>query len=82
MAPIAPAAVEFQIHHVVPTFQISMAKKQFKKKMILFLFESASNNIGSHAKNIRNVKGDKGHAPKRNNPAIKPNKTGCKREEL
>jgi uncharacterized Zn finger protein len=62
MAPTAPGAVEFHIHHVVPVFQTSIEIKQNKKKRIRRSSFSAKEIKGIHAKKIRKVKGETGHA--------------------
>lgn len=68
IAPIAPAAVEFHIHHVVPAFHNNMLRKLNKKKRFLFGSLSAISNNGIQAKNIRKVKDESGHADTNNNP--------------
>ena len=68
MAPIAPAAVEFQIHQVVPAFQINMLSKANRKKRILFSSFSANINNGTHEMKIRGVKPASGHAQISNRP--------------
>ena len=70
MAAIAPGAVAFQIHQVVPAFQISSAKYENQKKREVVFSWSAINNIGIQAKKIRNVKGETGHAATSKTPAI------------
>lgn len=62
IAPIAPAAVEFQIHQVVPAFQMNMASKAKRKKRIRLLSLSAINNSGTQATKINGVKPASGHA--------------------
>ncbi len=69
MAPMAPAAVEFHIHQVVPAFQISMARKHRRKNRILSVL-SANTSSGIQAINIKPVKGDVGHEQTNNNPDI------------
>ncbi len=75
MAPIAPAAVEFQIHQVVPAFQINMASKAYKKKRILSV-RSAIISRGTQAINMSGVNGDTGQAAMNNMPEaiLSPNK--------
>ena len=68
MAPIAPAAVEFQIHQVVPAFQINMLSKAKRKKRILFSSLSPNNNSGTHEIKIRGVKPASGQAQTNNRP--------------
>jgi hypothetical protein len=68
MAPIAPAAVEFHIHHVVPAFQMNIERKENTKKRSLSVCFSARNNSGTHAINIKAVNGDIGHAANNNIP--------------
>lgn len=67
IAPTAPGAVEFQIHQVVPAFQINMLNRANKKKGILSSF-SANNNNGTHATKIRGVKPASGQAHTNNRP--------------
>jgi hypothetical protein len=68
MAAILPISVEFQIHQVVLAFQISSARKLYQKKLDFFWILSAINNRGTNPKNMRNVKGDTGHAAKSRSP--------------
>ena len=68
MAPIAPAAVAFQIHQVVPAFQINMLSRANRKKRILLFSLFANNNRGTQATKIRIVKPASGHAPTSKRP--------------
>lgn len=74
MAPIAPSAVEFQIHQVVPAFHNNILKKQNKKKRIALSSLSATHNKGIQAKNISTVKYASGHAKINSNPDNKLSK--------
>lgn len=73
IAPIAPGAVEFHIHHVVPAFHINIGSKAKRKKRTLFVSCSAINNSGTHATKIRNVKGETGHAHTSSKPETRLN---------
>jgi hypothetical protein len=64
----APGAVEFQIHQVVPPFQISIASKEARKNLYPFFSLSINNNKGAKATKISKVKGETGHAKTSNNP--------------
>ncbi|MCW3112461.1 MAG: hypothetical protein JWR18_857 [Segetibacter sp.] len=68
MAKIAPGTVEFQIHHVVPAFQMNMLSKANKKKRLLFCSLSANNNNGTHAMKMRGVKPASGQAHTNSRP--------------
>jgi len=68
IAEIAPTSVEFQIHHVVHAFQVSVARKLKKKKCNLLLVRSAAYKSGIHTIKIRKVKGETGHAAYNNIP--------------
>lgn len=68
IAPIAPAAVEFHIHQVVPTFHMSIERKQYKKKWCRFATLSDTASKGTQAMKIRGVKGDSGHAHNNSKP--------------
>lgn len=68
IAPMAPAAVEFQIHQVVPAFQINMLSKEKRKKRIWFASSSAINKRGTQATKISGVKPASGHAHTSNKP--------------
>jgi hypothetical protein len=75
IAPIAPGGVEFQIHHVVPTFHVNIASKAYKKKRIRLGSWSAIYNKGIQAIKIRGVKAETGHAKMSSRPVIKLNKS-------
>ena len=62
MAATLPISVEFQIHHVVLAFQMSMAIKLYQKNFVFFSMIAAINKSGTNPKKMRNVKGDTGHA--------------------
>lgn len=62
IAPIAPSAVEFHIHQVVPAFHVSIATKQSKKKRKRFTSLSHINRRGIHAKKMSAVMPEAGHA--------------------
>ena len=68
IAATLPISVEFQIHQVVLAFQMSKAIKLYQKKRDFFSILSAINNNGTNPKNMRNVKGDSGHAAKSRRP--------------
>ena len=68
MAPIAPAAVEFQIHQVVPAFQMNMLRSANRKNRILFSSLSANNKRGTHAIKISGVNPASGQALTSNRP--------------
>ena len=68
MAPIAPAAVAFHIHQVVPAFQMSILSSVNRKNLILFFSWSAIDSNGTHAKKMRKVKGETGHAATSSKP--------------
>jgi transposase len=70
IAPIAPGTVEFQIHHVVPAFQINMAKYEKRKNLSREDSLSARSINGIHATKINIVKGETGHANSSNRPDI------------
>lgn len=73
IAPIAPGAVEFQSHQVVPAFQINIESKAKRKKRIRFFSWSAINSSGTQAIKMRNVKGETGHALTSSKPETKLN---------
>ena len=75
MAPIAPAAVEFHIHQVVPTFQMNMVSNANRKNLILFSWQESFNN-GTHAIKIKGVNGDTGQAAINNKAEEMLNKNG------
>ena len=68
MAPIAPGAVEFQIHQVVPAFQINMLNNEKRKNLITFFSSSANANSGTQAVKMSGVKPASGQAATSNNP--------------
>src|SRR3954467_10585488 len=70
IAPIAPAAVEFHIHHVVPAFQMSMLRKEKRKKRIVLCCSSAINKMGTQAINISGVKPASGQADTSKRPEM------------
>ena len=76
MAPIAPGAVEFQIHQVVPAFQINMLSNAKRKKRILFSSLSANTNKGTQAIKIKGVNPASGHAQTSNRPDKRLNNSG------
>ena len=75
IAPTAPGAVEFHIHHVVPAFQINRAIKANNKKRFVFVSFSAIKNSGTQARNIRKVSGESGHARNNKRP-VRTDRTG------
>ncbi len=76
MAPIAPAAVEFQIHQVVPTFQINMLSSECRKNFIRLVSWSANNSKGTQAIKISGVNPAWGHAQTKSKPDNTLNKNG------
>ena len=68
MAPMAPGAVEFHIHQVVPAFQINVLNNEKRKKRIRFSSWSAMNKRGTQAIKISGVKPASGHAETNNRP--------------
>ena len=68
IAPIAPGAVAFQIHQMVPPLNTSIARKAYSQKLFLTGSLSATTNNGIQAKKIKNVSGDIGHAQTNNKP--------------
>ena len=77
-APIAPAGVEFQIHQVVNTFQISMDNSENRKKRFVFFSSFAMKNNGTQAMNIRGEYRKSGHAKTSKSPLrILSNKEDC-----
>ena len=76
MASIAPGAVEFQIHQVVPAFQIVVVKSVNRKKRILFVSWSSIYKTGTRAIKIRAVREETGHAKTSNKPETILKKTG------
>lgn len=68
MAAMPPGTVEFMIHHVVDTFQMSIAKYVQRKNGLLFGFWSSSQNNGVNAMKIKKVSGETGQAAKSNTP--------------
>lgn len=60
IAAMLPNSVEFQIHQVVPTFQINKLKKANPIKVLIFVVECATQSKGTNAKKMQKVKGDTG----------------------
>ena len=67
-AAIEPTSVEFHIHQVAAAFQVSMARKQSRKKNLLCTTFSARYSNGIKAMNIKKVNGDTGHAAHNKTP--------------
>ena len=65
---MAPAAVEFHIHQVVPAFQMNILSRAKRKKRILLTSLSATINKGTHAIKMSGVKPASGHAATSSNP--------------
>jgi hypothetical protein len=76
MAPTAPGAVEFHIHHVVPAFQINMLSNAKRKKRILFSSLLANTNNGTQAIKIKGENPASGQAQTSNRPDKRLNNRG------
>ena len=63
-----PGIDAFHIHHVVATFQTNMVIYVRPKNFLLLLTFDSSHSNGIHAKKIRKVKGETGHAVQSNKP--------------
>ena len=57
-----PTSVEFQIHQVVPVFQISIVKNTCPNQVILRVGSTAKKRSGIQATKISQVKGKSGQA--------------------
>ena len=75
MAAMLPTSVEFQIHQVLPKFQIKIAEKQCQKKMDFLLLFSAIYISGQNPIKIKKVKGETGQAANSEMPDNKLNPT-------
>ena len=68
MAAMPPGTVEFMIHHVVETFQMSIARYVHRKKTLRRGFWFSSHNKGMKPTKIKKVRGETGQAAKSKMP--------------
>ena len=71
---MAPGAVEFQIHQVVPAFQINMLRRAKRKNFMRLSSCSAMYRSGTQAIKISGVKAETGQAKTNNSPEMQLNK--------